>query len=154
MVTAQVDPGNFDPVRDIARAALALLVAGAVNLLGAQLGLVQVDWALRGLVCLLAGYLVWIAAQSVALACRVSAAIQHLPGPKLNHLGVRALPVSLLTCVAGHACLTIISAFGPQVVEVFAHRPGLHRAITELADEYGPIFKLSALFYRVCCCCC
>ena len=98
MAVAQVDPGSFDPVRDIGRVALALLAAGVASLLCAQLGFVQFDLALRGLVCLSAGYLVWTAAQSVALARRVSAAIQHLPGPELNHLGVRALTASLLAC--------------------------------------------------------
>ena len=96
MAVGQVDPGSFDPIRDIGRAALALLAAGVVSPLCVQLGFVQFDLALRGLVCLLAGYLVWTAAQSVALARRVSAAIQHLPGPELSHLGVRALTKSLL----------------------------------------------------------
>ena len=78
----------------------------------------------RAFVWLATANLVWSVASGVAFARRVSAAIEHLPGPKQSHLGV---------------------------VQLFARRPDLHRALTELADDYGPIFRMRGLFFRVRC---
>ena len=115
----QVDP--------IAFGILYVFAAGAVSVGFSQLGLqhVGITLVVRALVGLSTANLVWSIASGVALARRVSAAIEHLPGPKQSHLGV---------------------------VELFARRPDLHRALTELADDYGPIFRMRALMFRVRCC--
>ena len=120
----KVDPATFDPVEPIAFAVLYLLLTGLVTYVYINLGLVHLLVFLRGLLCCCAGYLGWTVHCAVTTARRCSAAVQHLPGPDLGHLGL---------------------------LKILSQRADWHCALTEMADTYGPIYQARALFFRVRC---
>ena len=120
----KVDPATFDPVEPIAFAVLYLLLTGLVTYVYTNLGLVHLLVILRGLLCCCAGYLGWTVHCAVTTARRCSAAVQHLPGPDLGHLGL---------------------------LKILSQRADWHCALTDMADRFGPIYKARALFFRVRC---
>ena len=120
----KVEPATFDPVEPIAFALLYLLLTGLVTYVYTHLGFVPLLVILRSLLFCCAGYLGWTIHCAVTTARRCSAAVQHLPGPDLGHLGL---------------------------LKILSKRADWHCALTEMADTYGPIYQARALFFRVRC---
>ena len=117
-----VNPKTEDPVERIVFAALWLLAGGAVHTAVCQYGLASALVLSQYAFFGLFCYLLWQIATGIQRSRRITAATRHLPGPDLGILGV---------------------------IKLFVIRQDTHRALTELADQFGPIFRLQALFFRV-----
>ena len=119
---ARVNPSSFDPVEPILLAILGVVAGTTIHTAIFSLDLAYaLPWT-RVLVFCVVGNLFWQVADAMSGSRRITLAIQHLTGPRMGLLGV---------------------------VELLASRPDSHRALTELADQFGPIFKMHALFFRV-----